>query len=84
MMSIYERTKEIGIIKVLGCNMKNIRTMFLMEAGFIGLIGGFLGNLLSMLISKIINLSLIHILTSLEIVVGSLHRYLAISLKERP
>ena len=55
MMSIYERTKEIGIIKVLGCNMKNIRTMFLMEAGFIGLIGGFLGNLLSMLISKIIN-----------------------------
>ncbi|MCU6733619.1 ABC transporter permease [Diplocloster agilis] len=55
MMSIYERTKEIGIIKVLGCNMNNIRTMFLMEAGFIGLIGGFLGNLLSLLISKIIN-----------------------------
>ena len=32
MMSIYERTKEIGIIKVLGCDMNNIRTMFLLEA----------------------------------------------------
>ena len=28
MMSIYERTKEIGIIKVLGCSLKNIREMF--------------------------------------------------------
>jgi len=34
MMSIYERTKEIGIIKVLGCSLKNIREMFLIEAGF--------------------------------------------------
>lgn len=30
MMSIYERTKEIGIIKVLGCDLGNIRTMFLL------------------------------------------------------
>lgn len=37
MMSIYERTKEIGIIKVLGCDMKVIRNMFLLESGFIGL-----------------------------------------------
>ena len=29
MMSIYERTKEIGVIKVLGCDMGNIRNMFL-------------------------------------------------------
>lgn len=28
MMSIYERTKEIGIIKVLGCSLKNIKQMF--------------------------------------------------------
>jgi len=55
MMSIYERTKEIGIIKVLGCAMKNIRTMFLMEAGFIGFLGGILGLLLSIGISGIIN-----------------------------
>ena len=35
MMSIYERTKEIGVMKVLGCDMGNIRSMFLIESGFI-------------------------------------------------
>lgn len=56
MMSIYERTKEIGIIKVLGCGLGNIRTMFLMEAGFIGFFGGLIGLILSYIISGIINL----------------------------
>jgi ABC-type antimicrobial peptide transport system permease subunit len=55
MMSIYERTKEIGIIKVLGCDMSAIRNMFLAEAGFIGLIGGVAGLILSYIISGIIN-----------------------------
>ena len=55
MMSIYERTKEIGVMKVLGCSLKNIRKMFLMEAGLIGVIGGIIGNILSFLISAVIN-----------------------------
>lgn len=56
MMSIYERTKEIGVIKVLGCGLKNIKQMFLMEAAFIGFIGGVVGNILSFLLSFIINM----------------------------
>ncbi len=55
MMSIYERTKEIGVIKVLGCSLKNIKQMFLLEAAFIGLIGGMIGNVLSFLMSAVIN-----------------------------
>ena len=55
MMSIYERTKEIGVIKVLGCSLKNIKQMFLLEAAFIGLIGGMAGNVLSFLMSAAIN-----------------------------
>lgn len=55
MMSIYERTKEIGVIKVLGCSLKNIRQMFLLEAAFIGLMGGVIGNILSLGISAVIN-----------------------------
>ena len=55
MMSIYERTKEIGVMKVLGCRLSNIRTMFLMEAAAIGLIGGAVGNLLSFGMSGAIN-----------------------------
>lgn len=56
MMSIYERTKEIGVMKVIGCSLKNIRQMFLIEAGFIGFLGGVAGNLLSALISGVMNL----------------------------
>ena len=55
MMSIYERTKEIGVYKVLGCAMSNIRSMFLIEAAFIGFVGGIFGAGLSYLISFIIN-----------------------------
>ena len=55
MMSIYERTKEIGVIKVLGCSLKNIKQMFLMEAACIGLLGGVIGNIFSFLVSALIN-----------------------------
>ncbi len=55
MMSIYERTKEIGVMKVLGCSLGNIRGMFLMEAAFIGIFGGIIGNILSLLMSVAIN-----------------------------
>lgn len=55
MMSIYERTKEIGVMKVLGCDMGDIRNMFLVESGFIGLMGGVAGVLLSYGISLIVN-----------------------------
>lgn len=46
-MSIYERTKEIGIIKVLGADIADIRRLFLLEAGLLGLGGGILGLTLS-------------------------------------
>ena len=55
MMSTYERTKEIGIMKVLGCDMRDIQKLFLSEAGFIGLLGGMLGLGLSCLISIGVN-----------------------------
>jgi ABC-type antimicrobial peptide transport system permease subunit len=56
MMSIYERTKEIGIMKVLGCDMRNIQGMFLIEAGCIGFIGGVAGLAISYILSAIINM----------------------------
>jgi ABC-type antimicrobial peptide transport system permease subunit len=54
-MSIYERTKEIGIMKVLGCVIKDIRKLFLFEAAMIGLFGGLLGILLGYIASWGIN-----------------------------
>lgn len=55
-MSISERTREIGVMKALGCYLGNIRATFLMEAGFIGLIGGIAGAAISYIISLVINL----------------------------
>ena len=55
-MSISERTREIGVMKALGCYLGNIRATFLMEAGFIGLIGGIAGAIISYIISLVINL----------------------------
>ena len=55
MMSIYERTKEIGVLKVLGCSLATIRNMFLIEAGFIGFMGGLIGLTLSFMVSVLIN-----------------------------
>ena len=55
MMSIYERTKEIGIIKVLGCRMRNIAELFLTEAAYIGLIGGLIGLGISYGLSALLN-----------------------------
>lgn len=43
MMSTYERTKEIGVMKVLGCSLPDIRMLFLTEAAFIGVLGGLTG-----------------------------------------
>ncbi|MBE5946311.1 MAG: ABC transporter permease [Lachnospiraceae bacterium] len=55
-MSIYERRKEIGIMKVLGCDLKNIGGMFLSEAAFIGFLGGAFGVIVSYGISALLNI----------------------------
>ncbi|MCR5031748.1 MAG: ABC transporter permease [Lachnospiraceae bacterium] len=55
MMSIYERTKEIGVMKVLGCDLGNIRSLFMLEAAYIGFIGGIVGLVLSYTLSFLIN-----------------------------
>ncbi len=46
-MSIYERTKEIGVMKVIGAKLKDIKRMFLIEAALIGFFGGVAGLLIS-------------------------------------
>ncbi|WP_353092725.1 ABC transporter permease [Tissierella praeacuta] len=47
MMAINERTKEIGILKVLGSELTDILKMFLVESAIIGVIGGIAGLLMS-------------------------------------
>ena len=54
-MSIYERTKEIGVMKVIGASVSDIKKMFLTESAFIGLLGGLVGIVLSYAISTLLN-----------------------------
>ncbi len=55
LMSIYERQKEIGVMKVIGASINDIRSMFLIESGFIGFFGGIVGLVISLLIGSVIN-----------------------------
>ncbi|MCD1146791.1 ABC transporter permease [Peptoniphilus sp. KCTC 25270] len=54
-MSIYERTREIGVMKVIGASIQDIQRLFLVEAGLIGLMGGAIGILFSLLLSTLFN-----------------------------
>jgi ABC-type antimicrobial peptide transport system permease subunit len=54
-MSVYERTKEIGIMKMIGAKNKDIKRLFLLEAALIGFLGGLVGALISMLLSYLLN-----------------------------
>ncbi len=45
-MSIYERTREIGLMKAMGATNRDILILFLTESGIIGFLGG-LGGVLS-------------------------------------
>lgn len=50
-VSVKERTNEIGILKAIGCSQGDILLEFLAEASAISLIGGVLGNLISLVVA---------------------------------
>lgn len=54
-MSIYERTREIGTLKAMGASRADIRWMFMIEAGLIGMLGGVAGLTLSWILSHVLN-----------------------------
>jgi putative ABC transport system permease protein len=54
-MSVYERTKEIGILKAVGAAPGQIRSLFVIEASLIGLLGGVVGTIVGWLLGKGLN-----------------------------
>ena len=43
MLTVTERIKEIGVMKAVGANKGDIRTLFLIESGILGLVSGLIG-----------------------------------------
>jgi putative ABC transport system permease protein len=54
LVSVVERTREIGLRKALGARNRDIMTQFLAESSFLSLLGGLIGILLGWLISLVI------------------------------
>lgn len=55
LVSVLERTREIGIRKALGAREWDIWSQFLIEAAFLTLIGGIIGVILGWLVSAVVN-----------------------------
>jgi putative ABC transport system permease protein len=54
-MSILERTREIGVMKAIGGSDADIRSIFLVEASAIGVLGGVTGVILGWIVGRAIN-----------------------------
>jgi len=52
--AVVERTREIGILKSIGATPKTIMTLFLIESGLLGLMGGIIGVILGIGIAKLV------------------------------
>ncbi|MBN2015929.1 ABC transporter permease [Candidatus Dojkabacteria bacterium] len=55
-MAVYERTREIGVMKAIGATRRSIALLFTIEASLIGFFGGILGIGLGFGISEILNI----------------------------
>ncbi|MFC2105900.1 ABC transporter permease [Candidatus Bipolaricaulota bacterium] len=66
--SVLERTKEIGVMKAVGAKNSHVWTIFLIESGLMGLVGGIVGTVLGLGLSLLAS-SLIGRLFSIDMVV---------------
>lgn len=54
-ISVLERTREIGLMKALGMRSRDVRRLFMLEAGWIGFLGGTIGTIVALLIAIPLN-----------------------------
>ena len=78
-ISVYERTKEIGILRALGASKHNISSIFNAETFIIGFLSGLFGITISYIFIPIIN-SILDALTNLDNLRAALNPTSALSL----
>ena len=73
LISVQERTKEIGILRAIGASKKNVSSMFNAETVIIGFVSGLLGVIITMLLCIPVN-AIIQALTD----IGNIRAFLPI------
>jgi putative ABC transport system permease protein len=58
LVSVSERTREIGIRKALGARGRDITLQFLVESGAMAMLGGFFGVMIGLMVAEIVTLAL--------------------------
>jgi len=66
-MAIFERTREIGVLKALGATNGDVLKMFMVEAGAIGALGGVFGILGGWALSRLLDWIIHNYLTSIQV-----------------
>jgi len=56
LMSVMERTKEVGLMKAVGATTPRIISIFVVEAGLIGLVGGLIGLVLGIGMASVVSI----------------------------
>lgn len=54
-MSVVERTREIGVIRAIGGSRMEVCFLFLLEGGFLGVVGGVLGVSVALILTYLLN-----------------------------
>jgi putative ABC transport system permease protein len=57
LVSVTERTREIGVRKAIGATSHQILSQFIIESSMISLVGGFVGVILSLLTNLILRIA---------------------------
>ena len=70
-MAIYERTREIGVLKALGSSNGEVLRLFMVEAGLIGLLGGIVGVVLGWLLGLALNAIILQYLKDQQVPINA-------------
>src|SRR5205807_9190316 len=52
--AIRERRREIGVLKAVGATDRDVRRVFLVEAGTLGLLGGIIGSTVGLITAEVL------------------------------
>lgn len=64
--SVLERSREIGLMKALGCGNGRLAAIFLAEAGVMGIAGGILGYFVGLLLAQFIGMKIFDMQVSIK------------------